>query len=79
MATKKYEKKLTIERLEIFLLKNGIDFVDAKNNKNFEAVKAGCELHFLTEDDVLYMLKETTSEVRATNRLIARRREFFAD
>lgn len=57
----------------------GLAYSKIKSNKNFETIKAGCELRFLFEEDVYFMLKASTSEVQAINRLIARRREFFAE
>lgn len=65
--------------IKTVLFKNGIAFKDAKKNKNFDAIVAGCELGYIRESDVLYMLDEKTSQDQATNRLIQRRREFFDD
>lgn len=51
----------------------------AKRNKNFSAVEAGYELGFLDKDDIAYMLKDSTSEVQAGNRLVTKRRQYYGE
>lgn len=52
---------------------------EAKHNKNFSAVEAGYELGFLNKDDIAYMLKDSTSEVQAGNRLVTKRRQYYGE
>lgn len=52
---------------------------EAKCNKNFSAVVAGYELGFLNKDDIAYMLKDSTSEIQAGNRLITKRRRYYGE
>lgn len=71
----------TISKVELpsklvrFLKKRKITPNEVSKNKNFETILIGCELYYLRDSDISYMLEEGTSEVQATNRLIARRRE----
>lgn len=52
---------------------------EVKGNKNFSAVEAGYELGFLNKDDIAYMLKDSTSEIQACNRLITKRRRYYGE
>lgn len=70
-------KKISYDYLIPFLKRNGITLLEAKKNKNFEVVMAGCDLGFLFDEDVLYMLKESTTEIQAGNRMVTRRKEFY--
>lgn len=61
--------------IQLITRKYGIPYSDIRKSKNYDTIKAGCELMYLTESDVLFMLKENTSKTQATNRLVTRRRE----
>lgn len=77
-AVKISKRKVGPNKLKDLIQRWGLVYNSIKDHKNFDTIKAGCELNFLNEEDVYYMLNPTTSEIQATNRLIARRREYFA-
>lgn len=60
--------------LEKTLKKMNISPSEAYRNKNFETARIGCELCYLRESDVEFMLDKNTSQFQANARLISRRR-----
>lgn len=71
----KLSKQVTPNIIQKITRKYGIPFSDIRKSKNYDTIKAGCELMYLSESDVLYMLDVNTSKTQATNRLVTRRRE----
>ncbi len=51
----------------------GIPLSKVKKCKNYRLIKAGCELLYLSKEDVLYLMDDSISDVAATNRLKERR------
>lgn len=66
-----------VKKLPDILKSLGYTINEAKRNKNFEAVVAGYELGYLNQNDIDYMLKESTSEIQAGNRLVTKRRKYY--
>lgn len=71
---------MSMDKKLVDILKSlGYNINEAKHNKNFSAVEAGYELGFLDKDDIVYMLKDSTSEIQAGNRLATKRRQYYGE
>lgn len=68
-----------VKKLPDILKSLGYTINEAKRNKNFEAVVTGYELGYLNQNDIDYMLKESTSEIQAGNRLVSKRRKYYGE
>ena len=51
----------------------GFTSVSIKKHQNWDYLEAGCDLGYLNEDDIRFMLNPNTSEVQAQQRLIQKR------
>lgn len=60
--------------LESAIRKLGMTNAEAHRNKNYETALVGCQLCYLRECDVIYMLSDSTTDTQAQNRLTYRRR-----
>lgn len=71
---------MSMDKKLVGILKSlGYNINEAKHNENFSAVEAGYELGFLDKDDIAYMLKDSTSEIQAGNRLVTKRRKYYGE
>mgnify|MGYP004505657911 CR=1 FL=1 len=59
-------KSVPVDRINDVLKKHGIEKVDGERR---EMLKIGCQLHTLSEDDVVYIASPSTGINRAIGRL----------
>ena len=59
-------KSVPVDRIGEILKKHGIEKIDSERK---EMLKIGCQLHTLTEEDVVYIASPSTGINRAIGRL----------